>query len=215
MLLPSQCAPSALIAADPHEAPGQHSAGKVLAILSEIHEKRCGRKMIKPLDLTHFVTYDKEKGATTITAEVLAQLQEATKGDADGLKSIVDGLNDLHLRCLPKVPRAPTPCVLLHHFGCHPLSLPLPLQLGFGFMGSHMHVCKTDPEAKPIKLAWEKGARLLDVMDPVPMMGAGFKVRTPCMQTPAKGVAMMTRAATRALPLTALLWTRRCAPMRR
>ena len=75
-----------------------HSAGKVLAVLSEIHEKRFGRKMIKPLDLTHFVTYDKEKGATTITSEVLAQLQEATKDDADGLKSIVDGLNDLHLR---------------------------------------------------------------------------------------------------------------------
>lgn len=54
---------------------------------------------------------------------------------------MVDGLNNLHHRCLPK--------------------------MGFGGMSSHRAI---GGDARPLEVAYEHGARMLDFMDPVPFM---------------------------------------------
>jgi len=54
------------------------SAKKVLEVLSNHHQAKMSRDLLKPLDLTHCLHYS--EGSIVIEAALLAQLQAATKG---------------------------------------------------------------------------------------------------------------------------------------
>jgi diketogulonate reductase-like aldo/keto reductase len=67
-----------------------------LGVFDRYHQRRFGRRVIKALDLTHFVS-----SAGIIDEELQRELQQLLPNDC--VRSIVAALAELHLHCLPKV----------------------------------------------------------------------------------------------------------------